>query len=198
MLIGCHCKSPYRATYRMSSTGICMGLFFLTIKRISPFAWHAFWFTTRQEPLLDTLESTGRIEELECQQLNSRHWCKAGPDRNKASPKAQWAFILHSLDQAISHTTVYLFIGRLVHQLGANSIKGGYGARHKKTGKETGAEGCTRIFTGPSSGVYDLAFGNIIDTHLRCIQNNCSHHVDIDTTIETRNSLIMVHLSHEG
>ena len=117
------------------------------------------------------------------------HWDETTPQRRKS-------ISLYGLDSTIDQTIINLFVGWLTHEIGSNSIKGRYGARHKKPGNETGGKGGSDVLSGPSSGFGNISLGQIVDSHFGGIQHACSHNVGFDTAIKSGNALIPVHVLH--
>ena len=147
-----------------------------------------------------------KIANGQCRRINNRY--RLGETRghgtqqylhwNKATPKAQWSLLLHSLHKTVRQSAVEFLIRRLTHELCSHSIKWGHGACHKESSQETRTECSSRIFSGPAGAFYHISLRDIVDTHFGRIQRNSSHNIHIYTTVESCDTLVLVHLSDEG
>jgi hypothetical protein len=68
---------------------------------------------------------------------------------------------------------------------------------HEESSDKTGTKGSSGILSCPTCLVDDFSLCNIVDSHLGSVQDAGSHYIDTDATVETLQSLILIHLSNK-
>lgn len=114
------------------------------------------------------------------------------------TPQGQDTILFDRLDKTIRESIVNLSVHWLIHQSSAQVIGRRDGTRHEESSNKGRTKGRSNILAFPSGQITNMSLGNVVDTHFGGIQDTCTHDIDRDTTVETRDSLIFVHLSHQG
>ena len=117
---------------------------------------------------------------------------------DETTPEGRNTVVLDGLDGTIDKSIVDLLVGWLTHKIGTDSVKGRHGARHEKSGNETGAKRGSDILSGPPGYGGNLSLGQIVDSHFGGIQDTGSENIGFDSTVKSSNALVFVHVLHHG
>ena len=119
------------------------------------------------------------------------HW-------DETTPQRHYTVSLHSLDGTIGKSVVNFLVGWLTHEIGTDSVKGRNGARHEKSGDETGTKGGSNVLSGPSRHFGDISLGQVVDSHFGGIQDAGSQNISFDSAVKSGNALVSVHVLNHG
>ena len=129
-------------------------------------------------------------------QLEASSWGESSPNWKETLVESERALVLEDLDEAINESIIEFSVGWLVHQPGSDDIEWRHSASHEETGRESGHE-LARDSVFEAQLVLNDTLASIVTGHLGGVQDHSSHHVGLDSLVETSNTLALVHLVGE-